>query len=70
MHVVLLYLSMLGYAGKFDFFPSPIPVWGNRTMLYLACCNGHHDVVHTLLGAGADVNIATSPVSDNVLLHV
>ena len=30
----------------------------------MASQNGHHDVVQTLLGAGADVNIATSDVSD------
>ena len=29
---------------------------------------GHLDVVHALLGAGAGVNIATSDVSD-VLIH-
>ena len=29
----------------------------------MACHNGHQDVVQTLLGAGADVNIATSDVS-------
>ena len=30
----------------------------------MASQEGHHDVVQTLLGAGADVNIATSDVSD------
>ena len=30
----------------------------------MACQEGHHDVVQTLLGAGADVNIARSNVSD------
>ena len=30
----------------------------------MACQDGHHDVVQTLLGAGADVNIARSNVSD------
>ena len=30
----------------------------------MASCHGHHDVVQTLLGAGAGVNIATSDVSD------
>ena len=30
----------------------------------MASHNGHHDVVQTLLGAGAGVNIATSNVSD------
>ena len=46
----------------------------------MACQEGHHDVVQTLLGAGADVNIARSNVSDvmstctcssvNILTHV
>ena len=35
----------------------------NRTALYWASCRGHHDVVQTLLGAGAIVNIARSDVS-------
>ena len=30
----------------------------------MACQEGHHGVVQTLLGAGAGVNIATSDVSD------
>ena len=30
----------------------------------MASYNGHHDVVKSLLGAGAEVNIATSDVSD------
>ena len=37
------------------------------TPLYWASQKGHHDVVQTLVGAGADVDIATSPVSDMVL---
>ena len=32
-------------------------------MLYWASQNGQHDVVQTLLGAGAEVNIARSDVS-------
>ena len=36
----------------------------NATPLYMACSKGHPDVVQTLLGARADVNIATSDVSD------
>ena len=36
------------------------------TPLYKASQNGHHDIVQTLLGAGAGVNIhvASSEVSD------
>ena len=36
----------------------------------MASQKGHDDVVKTLLGAGADVNIATSDVSDIILMHV
>ena len=32
------------------------------TPLYIASQEGHHDVVQSLLGAGAEVNIATSRV--------
>ena len=35
----------------------------NATPLYVASQNGHLGVVQTLLGAGADVNIARSSVS-------
>ena len=42
---------------------------GNRTPLYLASKNGHHDIVQSLLGSGADVNKLRMPsVSDVVLL--
>ena len=34
----------------------------NITTLFMASEKGHHDVVQTLLGAGADVNITTSDV--------
>ena len=50
----------------FDLFYSFTPYQDNTTPLYVASYNGHHDVVQTLVGAGADVNIATS-VSDMVL---
>ena len=36
----------------------------NTTPLYVASERGHHDVVQTLLGAGADVNITRFDVSD------
>ena len=49
-----------------DLFYSFTPYQDNVTPLYVASHNGHHDVVQTLVGAGADVNIATS-VSDMVL---
>ena len=35
----------------------------NSTPLFMASQYGHHIVVQTLLGAGADVNIAKSVVS-------
>ena len=41
----------------------------NATPLYVASQNGHHDVVQSLLGAGAEVNIATSDVSDVTCVH-
>ena len=47
-----------------DLFCCYIPYQNNATPLYKACQEGHHDIVQMLLGAGADVNIATSDVSD------
>ena len=41
----------------------------NATPLYVASESGHHDVVKSLLGAGAEVNIATSDVSDVTCVH-
>ena len=41
----------------------------NATPLYVASWKGHHDVVQSLLGAGAEVNIATSDVSDVTCVH-
>ena len=41
----------------------------NATPLYVASQKGHHDIVQTLLGAGAGVNIAGLDVSD-VILYV
>ena len=35
----------------------------------MASENGHHDVVQSLLGAGAEVNIAKSDVSDVTCVH-
>ena len=40
----------------------------NTTPLYVASEKGHHDVVQTLLGAGADVNIARSDVSSGMVI--
>ena len=47
----------------FHLFRSFTPYQTNATPLYVASQEGHHDVVQTLLGAGADVNIARSVVS-------
>ena len=43
------------------------PYQNNATPLYIASENGHHDVVQSMLGAGADVNTATSHVSNVIL---
>ena len=48
----------------FNMFRSFNPYQDNRTAVYVASQNGHHGVVLSLLGAGADVNIAESDVSD------
>ena len=47
--------------------PFFIPYQVNITPLYMASQNGHHDVVQSLLGAGADVNTARSDVSNDIL---
>ena len=57
----------------FHLFHSFAPYQDNTTSLCVANQNGHHDVVQTLLGAGADVNIARSDVSGgtcNIMSHV
>ena len=57
----------------FHLFRSFTPYQNNVTPLYVASQEGHHDVVQTLLGAGADVNIASSNVSGgtcNIMSHV
>ena len=40
----------------------------NVTPLFVASQKGHHDVVQSLLGAGADVNIAHMPSVSDVML--
>ena len=39
----------------------------NETPLYVASRKGHHDIVQSLLGASADVNTATSDVSNDFI---
>ena len=41
---------------------------GNATPLYWASRNGHHDVVQSLLGSGADGNIAHMASASDVML--
>ena len=43
-----------------------IPYQDNATPLFMASQEGHQDVVQSLLGAGADVNTATSDVSNDI----
>ena len=43
--------------------PFFIPYQDNTTPLYIASQEGHHDVVQSLLGAGADMNVTQSDVS-------
>ena len=50
-------------------FVSSLLYQDNTTVLYIASQNGNHDVVQSLLGAGAEVNIATSDVSDVSSVH-
>ena len=40
----------------------------NTTPLFAASEKGHHDVVQSLLGAGAEVNIALMPSVSGVML--
>ena len=42
------------------------PYQDNATPLYVASLKGHHDVVQSLLGVGADVNTAKSDVSTHI----
>ena len=50
-----------------DMFRSFNPYQDNFTPLYVASQKGHHGVVLSLLGAGADMNIAATSVSDVML---
>ena len=46
------------------------PYQDNTTAVYMASQEGHHGVVLSLLGAGADINIAASDVSDVMFLFM
>ena len=68
---ILLYISTHVYTEYIQrwlfikcLFHSFTPYQYDQTPLYVTSQNGHHDGVQTLLGAGADVNIARSYVSD------
>ena len=52
----------------FDLVCSFILYQTNTTPLYMASQEGHHDVVQSLLAAGADVNIAHMPSVSDVML--
>ena len=49
--------------------PSPL-YQDNKTSLYVASQEGHHDVVQSLVEAGADVDIARSDVSGVVCKYM
>ena len=53
----------------FDYLCSFTPSQNNITPLYVASKEGHHDIVKTLLVAGADMNI-TSDVSDVMFYYL
>ena len=52
-----------------DLFRSFTSYQTNATPLYVASQVGHHGVVQSLLGAGAEVNIARSDVSNVTCVH-
>ena len=54
---------LYGFVCLICFVPSLL-YQDNRTPLFVASWKGHHDVVQSLLGAGAEVNTARSGVSD------
>ena len=58
------YMYMYMYAFKVF-----IPYQDNTTPLFMASQEGHQDVVQSLLGAGADVNTATSDVSNFIFVE-
>ena len=64
------FLSLLTCMCTCDAFVPSLLTQNNSSPLFMASQKGHHDVVQTLLGAGADINIARFVVSGTCTLSV